>query len=193
MRSAVATVVRRRLLAVGAVGAVGVVAVLGLAGCGRDSDRSAVAERQVRSALADRFEDPDAVEVDCPDEVGVEPGTSITCDLTVDGSAPKAATFDVGEDGVLVLTAAVMPTGALEDYLVGELGSAAEGPVTATCGADPLLIGPVGDTFPCSVVRVDDGQAFDVPVEVAAIDGTVTYDVIPVTAGATTTTAVPAG
>lgn len=178
----------RRLLAVVAGVVVG---AIGVGACGGDADRSAEAERQVSAALADRFDGPDAVEVDCPDDVDLEAGTSITCDLAVDGSTPQPATFDVDQDGVLVLTVSVMPTAVLESYLVGELTTSAEGPVTATCGAEPLLIGAVGATFPCSAVRVDDGAAFDVPVEVAALDGSVRYDVAPVTTVPTTVVTTP--
>jgi hypothetical protein len=62
--------------------------------------------------------------------------------------------------------------------------------VSVDCGDAPLVVRPVGETFPCTALRAADGMEFVVTVEVTAIDGTVRYRVEP-TPPTTTTTRVP--
>lgn len=170
-----------------------VVAAVGLGpiGCGQDADRVAEAERQVVAALADRFDDPDAVEVTCPDDLDLEPGSALACDLTVGDGTPQRAEFDINEDGILVLANAVIPTAAAEAYFVERLVGPAEGEVTVDCGDEPLIVGGVGDAFSCTAVRTADGTSFTVTADITGLDGAVQLQHFVVPTTATTAPAAP--
>ena len=169
---------RRRVLAV----LVAAVAVLGA--CGDEADSTAEAERQVFAALAGRFEEPDDVEVTCPDDLVLEAGSSLACELVIGDATPQRAEFDVNEDGILVLANAVIPTTDAEAFLVTQLEPSAEGPVAVDCGEEPLIVGVVGDTFMCAATRTADGVEFPVMVDIAGLDGVVRLQhyVVPTTA-----------
>ena len=120
----------------------------------------------------------------CPDDADLAEGATLDCDVAVDGGEAQRVALEVGADGHATLTSAMIPTQAAEAYLVGELAGPAQSDVTVDCGDLALLIGAVG-AFTCEAVRASDGAAFDVTVEVGALDGTVRYRV------ETTTTSSP--
>ena len=154
------------------------VAVVALAaGCGAD-DRVADTEAAIASVLAQRLDEPAAaVAVACPDDADLDEGSTIECEVAISGSDAQRVGLEIGAEGGATLTSAVIPAEAAEAYLVTELSGPAQSEVTVDCGPRPLLVGAVGDTFTCEVVRETDGVAFDVTVEVAALDGTVRYRV----------------
>jgi hypothetical protein len=160
------------------------------AGCGEAKpDPAAEAASGVRSVLAERLDsDPDDVIVTCPEDLDVDPGVTFACAVGVAGAAPVDIDLAVAADGTVELRRAVVPTSAAEAYLVAELAGPAEGPVTADCGAAPLLVADVGDELRCEVVRSSDGAVRTVTVTVLGLDGTVRYQV---EAEAATTTTVP--
>ena len=182
---------RFRRLGAFAVGAVALSAVLGA--CAEETTPSAELEQRVLEALADRFEDPDDVEVICPDDLVIEAGSTLACDLAVGDAAPQTATFDVNEDKVVMPASAVIPTADAEDFLVEQIRPSAE--VAVDCGETPLIVGDVGDTFTCTATRLEDGAIFDVDVDIAALDGSVhrVQFLVPPTTTTLPTAAVPPG
>jgi hypothetical protein len=148
-----------------------------LAACG-SADRVGETEDAVAAVLAERLDhEIDAVEVTCPDDADLADGASLECEVAVDGEGPQALALEIGAEGNARLISAVIPTSAAEAYLVDELAGPAQSDVEVDCGDAPLLIGAVGDTFTCEAVRASDGAAFDVTVELTAVDGTVRYRV----------------
>lgn len=164
-----------------------VVLALVLTACG-DSDEpdpGAEAEAGVRAVLVERLEaEPEDIVVTCPDELAVAPGTTFACSVAVGEADPVDVELAVGDDGIVELRRAVVPTTAAETYLEAELAGPAEGEVTVDCGDAPLLVADVGDALQCDVTRTDDGSTRPVVVTVLSLDGTVRYRV----EAATTTT-----
>lgn len=165
--------------------AVVAVAVVGAAGCGSSSDPVGEAEEGIAAALAERLEAAD-VTVSCPDDADLDDGSNLACDVTVDGAPPQTVPFAIGSGGAVSPAVAVIPTSAVEAYLVSELTTAAEGEVEVDCGDAALVLHDVGETFGCTVERVTDGAGFEVTVEVRSLDGSVTYTVATTTTTATT-------
>jgi hypothetical protein len=157
-----------------------------LAGCG-STDRVGATEEAIASVLAHRLDETvESVVVTCPDDADLAEGAALECDVTVDGGGPQAIALEIGTEGNAQLVSAVIPTGAAEEYLVAELVGPAQSGVEVDCGAAPLLIGAVGETFTCEAVRASDGVVFDVAVELTSLDGSVRYRV-----ETTTTTTLP--
>ena len=180
--------------------AVALAAAVLVLGCGEDEvDPGAEAAEGVAAVVAERLDTaPDDVAVTCPEDVAVEPGAEFACRVVVADAEPVDLDLVVGADGTVELRRAVIPTAAAEAYLVGELAGPAEGPVTADCGATPLLVADVGDDLRCEVVRSSDGAVHTVTVTVLALDGTVRYRVeaagaVPSATTTTATTAPPSG
>jgi hypothetical protein len=170
--------------------ALGVLVLAGVLGACSEEHRVGEAEDGIAAVLGERLgADGGAVEVSCPDDAELETGDTLECEVVVDDGDPQAVAFAIGEEGSVSPTAAVIPTGAVEDYLAAELATAAEGEVAVDCGESALVVHDVGGTFTCTAVRTSDGVVFDVTVEVRSLDGSVTYTVAATT---TTTTTVPA-
>jgi hypothetical protein len=179
-------VIRRTALVLGGIAVAG----FGLGACS-DADRIGEAEEGIASVLGERLgDDATAVAVTCPDDARLDPGATLECEVAIDDADPQAVAFAIGEEGSVSPAVAVIPTAAVERYLVAELAAAAEGEVTADCGDATLVVHDVGETFECTVVRASDAAEFDVTVEIRSLDGSVTYTVVATTT--TTTTAPPA-
>lgn len=163
------------------------------AACGDDSPSPAEeAEAGIAAVVAERLASAGttsgAVAATCPDDLDPSVGETFACEIVVGDSDPVVVELSVQGSGTVELRRAVIPTAAAEDYLVGELETPAEGPVSVDCGDAPLLVADVGDELRCEVARRSDGALRTVTVTVVATDGTVRY----VVEAPTSTTSAPA-
>jgi hypothetical protein len=158
-----------------------------------EADPGAEAATSLVAVLAERLDvDVDEIEVDCPEDLEVEPGLAFTCSVTVEGADPVDLPLVVGDGGEIEQQRAVIPTAAAEAYLDAELEVPAEGPVDSDCGEVVLLVADVGDELRCEVRRSLDGATLPVVVTVLSLDGSVRYRVEAPAAGSPAVTVTPA-
>jgi hypothetical protein len=117
--------------------------------------------------------------VDCPEDIAVEAGSSVTCTATVDG---QPVTFTVTQDddeGNLTIThARLLPALEVEDAVSAQLSADVGEDVVAVCSAEgqTVIVNDPGTTIPCTAVNVADTtlQA-EILVSVDG-EGTVAYE-----------------
>lgn len=134
-------------------------------------------EDAVEAVIAGRLDPDVSSEIVCPGASRPDPGEAVTCRASVDGGASEPFTLTADESGALVFDTAVLDRAAVEAFLVGELEVPAEGPVEVDCGDVAVLAGEVGDVLLCDAVRVADGAAYDVVLQIRSTDGELDYEV----------------
>ncbi len=138
-----------------------------LAACGGGADQSQV-EREVQDYLQSVVAPAEIVDIDCPEDAPIRPGSTFLCDGLVEGAFYEAQVTIIDEQGRREIRPrqAVMQVNATETALGAEAATALGFGVQADCGDDQYLVVSVGHTFLCTLERSDTGATQDIEVEV---------------------------
>ena len=150
-----------------ALAALAASAAIVLAACGGGADQSQV-EREVQDYLQSVVAPAEIVDIDCPEDAPIRPGSTFLCDGLVEGAFYEAQVTIIDEQGRREIRPrqAVMQVNATETALGAEAATALGFGVQANCGDDQYLVVSVGHTFLCTLERSDTGATQDIEVEV---------------------------
>ncbi|WP_419842027.1 DUF4333 domain-containing protein [Candidatus Poriferisodalis sp.] len=146
------------------------------AGCGNGSDQSQV-EREVQAYLQSVVAPAEIVDIDCPADAPIRPGSTFLCDGLVEGAFYEAQVTIIDEQGRRLIRPrqAVMRVNATETALGAEAATALGFSVQADCGDSQYLVVSVSSTFLCTLERSDTQATQDIEVEVQNADGVITW------------------
>lgn len=152
--------------------ALAVSAAAALAACGGGADQSQV-EREVQDYLQSVVAPAEIVDIDCPEDAPIRPGSTFLCDGLVEGAFYEAQVTIIDEQGRREIRPrqAVMQVNATETALGAEAATATGRSFRADCGDDQYLVISVGNTFRCTLEETDTGKTGNISVTVLNENG----------------------
>jgi hypothetical protein len=147
---------------------------------GSETLDTAEAERQL-AQLTEEQVGLAATDVQCPDDVPLEAGTTTTCTATLDGQPISFTVEQTDDEGNVQITSdnTFVVLADVEAALDQQVGAEAEVEVSTTCDAEgrTVLVDGAGTPIPCTVSNAED--ASDSIEVVATVDeaGDVTFEV----------------
>lgn len=149
------------------------------AACGGGSDQSAM-ERDLQVDLADNLTPAEISGVSCPEDVSQAPESVFRCEAEVEGQYFEAQVTIIDAQGRFVYERqhAVMHVVNTELDLEAEVTAALGFEVKTDCGDDEYLVVSVGNTFQCTLTRVEGGAQRNIEVGVINADRAIEWSLL---------------
>jgi hypothetical protein len=151
------------------------------AACGGGSDQTAT-ERDLQVNLADDLTPAEISGVSCPEDVEVAAESVFRCEAEVEGQYFEVQVTIIDAQGRYEHERqhAVMHVVNTEVDLEVDASAALGFEVKTNCGDSEYLVVSVGNTFQCTLTRVDGGAQRNIEVKVANAEGVIEWSLLTV-------------
>lgn len=151
-----------------------------LVACGGGSSQTDM-ERQLQNELSDELTPASVRNVDCPEDVSLEPESVFRCGAEVEGAPYELEVTIIDAQGRFDYERrhAVMNVVNTELELAAEASDALGFDVQTDCGDLEYLVVSVGNTFQCTLTRVDGGNQRRIEITVANAESVIEWSLLP--------------